>query len=157
MPSQQLILYVNEPQSFLQYPLSEGRAVNFSSTSLDGVPDKSAPEYDNSSVNILKGPDALLHVSIRRRENRIVFNTRTGTSFGKEEEIKLEGVFSGPYPSITVVDKKDTYDIYFDNRLLKTYTKRIKGDGTSISYNVNPDQRPVFSNPITAEVFGPTP
>lgn len=153
MASQWLFLGLNAPPAKLNKPFYPGQSIYFVSTSSDPKPDPS-PYIDNSNVNLLNGKDILLHISIRRVENRIIFDTKRGDTWDeKHQVIDLKGVFSGPGAIIRVDSNANSYDVSFNNSpTIHTFPKRINADATAVSYEAN-EQRRVFSDPVVAEVF----
>lgn len=155
MATQHLTLRNNNLPSPLDRPFFVGKTLNFQSSSLNLEPDHKV-HIDNSNVNLHWGNNILLHISIRRAENRIIFDTQRGSAWDDRlEVIPLRGVFTGRRPTIGVVARANSYDIFFDGRRLHSYTKRIIADATAISYRTNPNQSLVFSNPIEVDVFEP--
>lgn len=153
MASQWIFLGLNDSATKLAHPFSPGQSIYFVSTSFDSNPDPN-PVIDNSSVNLVFGDDILLHISVRRRENRIIFDTRRGNTWdNKLQVIDIKDVFPGPGAIIRVDSNASSYDVSFNNSArIHTFPKRIDANATAVSYNAN-DQRRVFSNPIVALVF----
>lgn len=127
----------------------------FQSATLDLNPSKTGTNtIDNTAVNLLNSGDNLLHISIRRPENAIVFNTLPANgNWGTEERVTLQGKFVGPNTTITVYDHGDRYQILCDYHTVHYYTKRIKKNVTSVSYTINQGQTPPFSNPLAVTTY----
>lgn len=154
MANQYIFLKLNETAS-LDKPFATGSTIVFLSTAYDATPD-SGPKRDNSSVNLIHEEDILLTISIRRAENRIILGTRqNGVWEPNPPETPLKDVFTGPGAIIEVRATSSSYEISFDESpTVHTYKKRINADATAVSYEID-NQRPVFSNPLIAEVFDP--
>jgi hypothetical protein len=136
-------------------PLTVGSFVVFYSSSLDMLPDVNPKvDIDNTSFNILTADgDYLLHISLRRRENAIVFNSRTASGgWGDEERVVLEGIFDSQQTKAAVAVRihETSFAIYFDGKLRKSYNKRIIKDAQGAAYACN--SQSVFSNPVTVAV-----
>jgi len=155
MTSQRIFLRLNAPPARLSRPFAAGSLIEFLSSSFDGVPDTN-PATDNTSVNLVHGSDTLLHISIRRGLNLIVFNTsRNGRWDPNPQTTPLANVFSGPGATIRVIATNTSYQISFDGSpVVHTYHKRINANATAISYLIQNDRR-VFSNPLIVDVFDP--
>ncbi|KAA8893847.1 galectin [Sphaerosporella brunnea] len=127
----------------------------FHSAILDLNPSKTGTsEIDNTAINLKHGNDILLHISIRRKENAVVFNSKTANgNWGAEERIVLKGAFSGPNTTITVYNHGDRFQILFDYHTVHYYNKRIQANADNVSYNRNPDQTPPFSNPLAFSTY----
>ncbi|KAF8244381.1 Galectin-3 [Wilcoxina mikolae CBS 423.85] len=154
---------------FYLLPLTETISLNtdfqadgiivFQSATLDLNPSQTGTNtIDNTAVNLLHSGDYLLHVSIRRRENAIVFNSRAANgNWGTEERETLDGRFVGPNTTITVYDHGDRYQILFDYHTVHYYNKRIQKNADSISYTINQGQTPPFSNPLAVTTYSTMP
>lgn len=155
MADQLIFLQLKSGQVKLNKPFTAGSTIYFLSTAFDGTPEP-GPKLDNTSVNLRHGDDYLLHISIRRVEKRIYFNTfRNGAWDKNPQAVNLENVFSGPGAVIKVKASDTSYEISFDESpTVHTFKKRINGDATTVSYGIE-NQRPVFSNPIIAQIFYP--
>ena len=153
MASQWIFLGLNDSATKLAHPFSPGQSIYFVSTSFDSNPDPK-PVIDNSSVNLVRGGDILLHISVRRAEKRIILDTRRGNTWDQKlQVIDLKDVFTGPGAIIRVDSNASSYDVSFNNSSkIHTFPKRIDANATAVSYNAN-DQRRVFSDPIVALVF----
>jgi Galactoside-binding lectin len=134
---------------------AEGIVV-FQSASLDLSPSKTGTNsLDNTAINLMSNEgDYLLHISIRRPENAIVFNSMPANgNWGTEERVTLQGKFVGPNTTIMVYDHGDRYQILFDYHTVHYFVKRIKKNATNISYSINKDQTPPFSNPLAVSTY----
>ncbi|KAG1877915.1 hypothetical protein DFJ58DRAFT_753215 [Suillus subalutaceus] len=103
---------------------------------------------DNTNLNLQdNNKNLLLHISFRRPENAIVFNTmQTRVGWGTEERVPLDGKISTPASNtaIMVFDFGSHYHILIDYRTVHSYKKRLPGNVRSVSYHVNLGQNPVF-------------
>ncbi|KAH6843433.1 hypothetical protein B0I37DRAFT_418534 [Chaetomium sp. MPI-CAGE-AT-0009] len=110
---------------------------------------------DNTSVNVLSAEDDnLLHVSFRRAENQIVFNSHeAGGPWGPEERVSLQGVFNKTDVTIAIRLEKDRYEVLINDSIIHTYKKRIIKDARSVSYECN--SQSVFEDPIGVIVVTP--
>lgn len=153
MASQWLFLELNAPPAKLNNPLTPGQSIYFVSTSYDSEPDPSL-HRDYTSFNLVNGKDILLHISIRRGEDRIVLDTKRDDTWDDNlQVIDLKGVFSGPGAIIKVDENATSYDVSFNNSpTIHTFPKRINANATAVSYNAV-EQIRVFSDPVVAEVF----
>lgn len=127
----------------------------FQSAKLDLTP-STGPGIDNTAVNILDAAgDILLHVSIRRAENAIVFNSLpVNGAWGTEERVTLRGLFgNGLNTTITIYDHGDRFQILIDYKTVHYYAKRIQANGTAISYAINPGQISPFSNTLSVTTY----
>lgn len=81
-------------------PIGDGGSIVFYSTCINLVPDF-GHNIDNTSVNVLSADkDTLLHISIRRAENAIVFNSQMhGGGWQQEERVRLPNVRTPLSPS----------------------------------------------------------
>ncbi|KAF5536590.1 galectin [Fusarium napiforme] len=134
-----------------------GTFITFYSETYKPVPDKNV-DVDNTSLNIQSlDDDYLLHISFRRAENQIVFNSFPVTpetlEWGPEDRVSLQGVFSKTDARVSVRLEANHYKVYVDDSIIHTYKKRIIKDAQRISYRTNSES--VFTNPITVEVLAP--
>ena len=128
-----------------------GGIVVFRSTTLDLRPPTSG--NDNTSINVVRGDNILLHISIRRKENAFVFNSKpAGGNWGPEERKPLKGAFNYDQTSITVYDHGDFFQVLVDYETIIYYKKRIAGNADGFSYNVDATPSP-FSNPLVVSIF----
>lgn len=115
----------------------------------DQTPD-STGGIDNTSLNLWDNQgDLLLHISFRRAEDAIVFNTDiVGSGWGREERVTLFGKIATPAykTAIIVFDFVDRYHILIDYRTVHSYKKRLFANVRSVSYRVNVGQRPIFGD-----------
>ena len=137
---------------------SEFKAENiivFQSAKLDLTP-STGSGLDNTAVNILDAAgDYLLHISIRRKENAIVLNSKTaGGAWGKEERVTLEGRFvNGLNTTIAVYDHGDRFQVLIDYNTIHYYDKRILENGAAVSYTINADQVSPFSDTLAVTTY----
>ena len=127
----------------------------FQSAKLD-LTSNPAPDIDNTAVNIVgTADDVLLQVSIRRKENAIVLNSRPANGpWGKEERVPLKGLFVGLNTTITVYDHGDRYQVLIDYKTIHYFVKRFdKENGAAVLYSINPDQSTVFSGTLAATTY----
>ncbi|KAF9525370.1 Galectin-3 [Crepidotus variabilis] len=112
-------------------------------------------ESDNTSLNLLNAnEDNMLHISIRRLQNAIVFTTMSnGGGWGPEERVELKGRFDGPNSTIAIFNHPDMYQIIANGRTIHYFKKRIQGDVVKIRYGTNTGQPSVFSDPIAVETY----
>ncbi|KAG2063839.1 hypothetical protein BDR04DRAFT_1122996 [Suillus decipiens] len=123
--------------------------IAFWPVSYDQTPDLTHG-VDNTSLNLQDhDKNLLLHISFRRAENAIVFNTKkSGAGWGPEERVPLDGKISTPasQTAIMIFDFETHYHILIDYRTVHSYKKRLPGNVRSVSYHVNPGQKPVFGD-----------
>jgi Galactoside-binding lectin len=142
----------------LNEPLKPNGIIVFQSGSLDlkPSPNLGPTGIDNTAINLLSvKDDILLHISIRRRENAIVFNTcPNGGGWGQEERVPLKGAFTDRRdPTITVYDHPDRLQIMCDYKTVHYYNKRIRDSVAKVSYGINEGQTPPFSDVLAVNVF----
>lgn len=134
-------------------PFAPGQSITFVSTSYDSTADTTVA-IDSAGFYLTNGNDVLLDIAFRRAQNRILFNTRQGTTWGTEQSVALQDLFPGPHAFIHVTATATTYDISFNNSSkIHTFHKRIQGEATGVFY-FEDNSRAVFSNPVVAAVFG---
>ncbi|EYE94763.1 Galectin-3 [Aspergillus ruber CBS 135680] len=134
----------------LDSPLKRDSLVLLHSRQLNLRPE---PEVyiDNTNVNFYNDEgDNLLHISFRRVEKEIVFNSGpVGGDWGDEERVDLPGVFFRDDSYVIVYDHGDRYQILIDGRTVHYFTKRQGGEGTSVGYSVNDGTvSPIFSSTL---------
>ncbi|KAH7106381.1 hypothetical protein BKA62DRAFT_825919 [Auriculariales sp. MPI-PUGE-AT-0066] len=139
-------LYLSKEIDFSR-PIGDGGSVQFYSNTVNLVPDFGY-YIDNTNINIESSDgDTLLHVSVRRVENAIVFNSLPkGGEWGTEERVALLGVFERTDATFTVRLNGAEWHILVDGRPIKTYHQRIHKPAVTASYRSN--NRPVFSDPL---------
>jgi hypothetical protein len=110
---------------------------------------------DNTNINILSADgDYLVHISFRRAEDQIVFNSHeAGSPWGDEEHVSLAGVFNKTDVTIAIRLEDTLYQVYVNDSIVHTYNKRIIKDAQAVSYEANSE--PVFTNPIGVSVATP--
>jgi Galactoside-binding lectin len=97
--------------------------------------------------------DILLHISLRPKENVVVFNTRVaGGNWAAEERIPLADRFKNANPSITIYNHGDRFQVLFDYVTVKYFNKRIDKVGTVIAYNADEASGLAFSKVVTLDV-----
>lgn len=131
-----------------------GSYIVFYSPSFNPFPDEKV-YIDNTSVNVRSAEhDILLHVSFRRAENQIVFNSReTNGNWGPEERVSLQGVFNKTDVTIAIRLENDRYEVLINDSIIHTYKKRIIKDARAVSYECN--SQSVFADPIGVLVLSP--
>lgn len=136
----------------LDEPFTPGQSITFVSTSYDPTPDTTVG-LDSAGFYLTKGNDVLLDIALRRAQGRALFNTRQGNTWGSEQSVGLEGLFSGPGAIIHVTATATKYKISFSgSSTVHTFRKAIQGDATGVLH-FEDNSRPVFSNPVVAAVF----
>ena len=131
-----------------------GNIMVFRSAKLDLTP-STRWDLDNTSVNIMSASnDYLLHISIRRAHNSIVFNSkRANGSWDRDERITLEGLFvNGLHTTITVYDHGDRFQVLIDYNTVHYYVKRFQGNGTDVLYECDIDVS-VFSDTLAVTTY----
>ena len=137
---------------------SEFKAENiivFQSATLDLGPN-TGTGGDNTHVDINSTDgDVLLTVAIRRAENAIVLNSKPADgSWGKEERVKLEGLFvNGLNTTITVYDHGDRFQVLIDYNTIHYFVKRIQKNGTAVSYLINANSSSPFSDTLAVTTY----
>ena len=127
----------------------------FQSAKLDLTP-STGPGIDNTAVNILDAAgDVLLHVSIRRKEDAIVLNSKPADGpWGTEERVPLKGLFGNvPNTTISVYDHGDRFQVLIDYKTIYYFVKRIQKNGTAVLYSINPDQISPFSDTLAVTTY----
>lgn len=131
----------------LSSPLTNDSLVILHSQQLNLTPEPQA-YIDNTNVNFYnEDGDNILHISFRRVEEEIVFNTAPeGSNWDQEERVALPGVLLRNDTYVVVYDHGDRYQILIDGRTVHHFTKRYGGDGVEVGYDVNEyTQNPIFS------------
>lgn len=137
----------------LDKPFAPGQSITFVSTSFDPTPDTTVG-IDSAGFYFTKDRDVLLSISIRRHQNRIIFNSRKGGTWGHEQSVGLQDIFPGPRGIVHVTANATTYNIAFNNSSnIHNFTKVIQGDPTGVLY-FESNSKPVFSNPVITAVVG---
>ena len=139
----------------LKTPFKAENIIVFQSAKLDLTP-STGPGIDNTAVNILDAlGDVLLHISIRRKEDAIVLNSRPANGiWGQEERVPLKGLFvDAPNTTITVYDHGDRYQVLIDYKTIYYFVKRIQKNGTAVLYSINPDQISPFSDTLAVTTY----
>ena len=139
----------------LKTPFKAENIIVFQSAKLDLTP-STGPGIDNTAVNILDAlGDVLLHISIRRKEDAIVLNSRPANGiWGQEERVPLKGLFvDAPNTTITVYDHGDRYQVLIDYKTIYYFVKRIKENGNAVLYSINPDQISPFSDTLAVTTY----
>ena len=134
----------------LSSPLTKDSLVILHSQQLNPTPEPHA-YIDNTNVNFYnEGGDNILHISFRRVEKQIVFNTAPeGNNWEQEERVDLPGVLLRNDTYVIVYDHGDRYQILIDGRTVHHFTKRYGGDGVEVGYDVNEyTQNPIFSHTL---------
>jgi hypothetical protein len=138
---------------YLNRALPDKSVVIFTSNSIDLNPDTEA-YIDNTSVNLLSADgDHLLHVSIRRAENRICFNAKDSDEWGSEESVALDGVFrQRGKSSISISIRHPTFVVSVDNTPIHTFMQRIDKEVGALEYRTNGLSESVFPGHIDVRV-----
>ena len=140
----------------LKTPFKAENIIVFQSAKLDLTPSP-GPGIDNTAVNILDAlGDVLLHVSIRRKEDAIVLNSKPANGpWGTEERVPLKGLFvsDAPNTTITVYDHGDRFQVLIDYKTIYYFVKRIKENGNAVLYYINPDQVSPFSDTLAVTTY----
>ncbi|KAJ7224680.1 fungal lectin Cgl3 in complex with Chitotriose, partial [Mycena pura] len=146
------LLAFSEEVAFAK-PISDGGSIVFYSNTVNLTPHYGA-QIDNTSINLLSSEgDTLLHVSICRVENAIVFNSNpSGKGWGQEERIPLQGVFERTDATITIHLHRETWVILADGTPIKAYNQRIQKPATGASYRGNDKDALVFADPLLITV-----
>ena len=155
MAPQFITLSANQPSTKLATPFTVGHTVVFTSTQLNAVQDNSEQE-DHSSINITRGNDILLTISIRRDEQEILMDASAvdGDKWqGNYEVVPLQGLFVGGFPTIAITNTATAFIVSFDNQKANSFKHRSENVGTGIQYLSEDIGDGIFSNPIYATVF----
>ena len=137
----------------LSLPLRTGSLVVLHSHQLNPTPEPQA-YIDNTNLNIYNEEGSnILHISFRRAENEIVFNTAPeGNNWEQEERVPLSGKLRRNDTYVIVWDQGDYYQVFIDGFNAKRFTKRYGGNGVAVSYEVNEyTQNPIFSHTIDVQ------
>ena len=137
----------------LSSPLTNDSLVILHSQELNPTPEPQA-HIDNTNVNFYNEEgNNILHISFRRVEKQIVFNTAPdGVSWEREERVGLSDVLLRNDTFIVVYDHGDRYQILVDGRTVHHFNKRYGGEGVEVSYEVNKyTQNPIFSHTIDVQ------
>ncbi|KAH7106383.1 hypothetical protein BKA62DRAFT_293475 [Auriculariales sp. MPI-PUGE-AT-0066] len=117
----------------LSQPIGEG-SILIQSNSVNSTPEPSV-QLDTTAFNFDDANgDHILHISIRRVEDSIVFNTKSGANWGREERIKFSNVFHYRYSFIILQVHSDKIDVIVDGSVVKTFQKRTHKDIATVQY-----------------------
>ena len=137
----------------LSSPLTNDSLVILHSQELNPTPEPQA-HIDNTNVNFYNEEgNNILHISFRRVEKQIVFNTAPeGNNWEREERVPLSGKLRRNDTYVIVWDQGDYYQVFIDGFNAKRFTKRYGGNGVAVSYEVNEyTQNPIFSHTIDVQ------
>ena len=137
----------------LGLPLTKGSLVVLHSHQLNTTPEPQA-YIDNTNLNFYnEAGNNILHISFRRVEEEIVFNTAPdGVSWEQEERVPLPGKLRRNDTYVIVWDQGDSYQVLIDGFNVKHFNKRYGGNGVAVSYEVNEHtQKPIFSQTIDVQ------
>ena len=119
----------------LEEDLTAGEIAIFQSSTLDLTPPKGGPPNEGTVIDFVRDGDILLHISIRRKEGVIVFNSKpAGADWEKEERIPLAGALHAPHTTIMVYDHGDRFHILTDYHTLHVFHKRIYKNAKGFHY-----------------------
>ncbi|KAI9740318.1 MAG: hypothetical protein M1834_004897 [Cirrosporium novae-zelandiae] len=135
----------------LQKSVEPGGIIIFQS----GIWDADLPrKKDNTRLNLFNGDDCLLCISIRRKENAIIFNSHVANgTWGCEERVPLQGAFVTPNINIMVYDHGDRYQILVSYQTVHYYLKRINVNTTNVSYAANPNKLSPLSDMLVVSTY----
>ncbi|KAH7103608.1 hypothetical protein BKA62DRAFT_695890, partial [Auriculariales sp. MPI-PUGE-AT-0066] len=133
----------------LTYTLQPGARVKFHSKKyFPTMP----PMFDNTSLELVDpANNVALHISVRRYDQKIVFNNKVNGSYGEEEVIPLTDVFNYEDATIEVIVQKKQFVINVDDETVKLFRKRGGGAANSVTYSVT-NSLPAFEDPIQVAV-----
>ncbi|KAF8462400.1 concanavalin A-like lectin/glucanase domain-containing protein [Kalaharituber pfeilii] len=135
----------------LRHAVQPDGIIIFQSPSVDlrTTDTSTAGTMDCSSLNLLNhSGDILLHISFRRQENAIVFNTRRNGNWESEERVVLTSVTSGRVTNVMVYDHGNRYQILIDGRTAHYFNKRYQEPAMQVHYWRNPPPGLPLSDPI---------
>jgi hypothetical protein len=141
----------------LDKALPVGSTVTFRARSIDLLPDTKA-YIDNTSVNLLSADgDHVLHVSIRRAENRFCFNASEGRDgWGTEESVPLFGVFGQQTDAIiSILVGASEFAVSVDDEPIYTFKARSTKEVKTLEYHTNGLSNSVFPEHIDVTVTTP--
>ena len=153
----------------LPTPLSSGMVIAFNSAQHDftlcskGVSAANPKGYPiSTNISLFnKMGDVVLHISIRRARNAVLFNAQAKESvldgWGQPESIPLSMVNPSPLTTgltILVCDRGDKYQILFNLTTVHYFTKRFPGPATAVFYLDKSNGKPTstLSNSLTVHV-----
>ncbi|KAF7340703.1 FAD/NAD(P)-binding domain-containing protein [Mycena sanguinolenta] len=126
--------------------LERGEPVYFEFTSsyINFYQERSSDTY----INLLSADgDIILHLSVRRRENTIVFNSQpSGRGWSVEERIDLERVFKQTQAVIGFRLDADTWVVEIDYHEVKRFKQRIHKPLVAVSYDSDDQRQPFFAH-----------
>ncbi|TFK27604.1 hypothetical protein FA15DRAFT_666281 [Coprinopsis marcescibilis] len=108
-----------------------------------------------TDFNLLSASEnVLLLISIRPKDNTIVFNSRTaGGPWGPEERVPLAGQLEGNTPSIAIYDHGDRYQILLNLKTVLYYNKRLLESGVAFGYDQDETSDVAFGNTLALDVY----
>jgi hypothetical protein len=138
-------LPLDTPVWFGDSSAGEGKTVTFM---IDFINPTNPQDQVNTQVNLLSDDeDRLLHISCRRNEHVIVFNSRkAGGEWGKEERVQNHSLWENGTATIGVQVSADTYTCSINYSPIHVYNKRIAKEAKGALYKA--DQTSSFGNPI---------
>ncbi|KAK2782960.1 hypothetical protein FQN52_000512 [Onygenales sp. PD_12] len=125
---------------------------------VSSVPVKSLLPSDHTNLSFCAEStwgDTLLHISFRRADGRIIFNTCSGGSWGAEESIPLQNRFTQAPHTIFVQDQGGCYGVFIDNTQVHSFAKRDSNRKVrSVSYILDtPAVGSMLSDPLQVKVY----
>lgn len=133
----------------LQRAIEPGGIVAFYSATCNTDPSNGISVIDllDDSENIL------LHMSLRPKDNVIVFNSRLkGAAWGEGETAQFQGAFIPPSFNVTIYDHGDQYQILFSYQTIHYYKKKINGIVSNVTYYVQQDP-PIFADVMVLATY----
>lgn len=113
---------------------------------------------ENTDINLHNASgQVVLHISLRRDENVIVFNTYRDNHWEVEERVGFEGNFTSEdghielSPSITICDHEDRFQVMINYRTIHYFKKRFLDNAAAVSYNSS--HKPLFSDILDVDVY----
>ena len=112
----------------------------------------------NTAINLLNTSGQLiLHISFRRDENVIVFNTHRRGRWEVEERVGFQASFTSedghiqPSPSIAICDHGDRFQVMINYHTIHYFMKRFLDNAAAISYQS--ENKSLFSDNLDVNVY----
>jgi hypothetical protein len=166
----QLILDAEQPRSqvedlgtlklgqTLTFPkdLGTDNVIVISSSKLDtNVPRGGGDQTGLSLFDSPSGGNAVFHMSLRRADRQIVFNTCFGGTWGTEQRTPLDNRFQQSSPRILILDQGDCFGVFIDQNRVFSFEKRAKDAKVkSMSYFIRtPAQGSMLSDELRVKIY----
>jgi hypothetical protein len=136
--------------------LEKDNVIAISSSNLNkDIPSVGGDQTGLSLFDSPSGGNVVFHMSLRRTERQIVFNTCLGGAWGTEQRTSLDNRFEQSAPQILIHDQGDGFGVFIDQDRVFWFEKRAKDAKVkSISYFIRmPIQRSMLSDELGVKIY----